>query len=185
MVLETRTKITAEVFYALPEYAAYEFIELIDGEVVIGVGARTKHQMIAGNIHGVCWMFAKQHGGRVFFSPTEVYLDDENIYEPDVLYLAPDSACVVEEKRIVGAPELVVEVLSPSSIKFDRAQKFHGYERHGVREYWIADPSNEALEVWVLSEGKFVRQGVYAPGDTFESAVLKGLTIAVSELLAA
>lgn len=184
MVLQTQTRLTAEEFYALPEYAEHDFIELIDGEVVIGVGARTKHQIVAGNIYPLCWLYTKTHGGQAFFAPTEVYLDERNIFESDVLYLAADSKCEVSETQIVGAPELVVEVLSPSTAKNDRVKKFNAYEAHGVLEYWIADPFNDTLEVQVLREGKFALLGIFAPGDTFESTVLKGMTITVAELFA-
>ncbi|MBK8027598.1 MAG: Uma2 family endonuclease [Chloroflexi bacterium] len=184
MVLETAVKITADTFYALPEYAANEFIELIDGKVVIGVGARTKHQSIVVKCILLMGRILPQQGGQIFTSRTEVALDEFNIYEPDVLYLAPDTRCVVEEKRIVGAPELVVEVLSPSTAKIDRMQKFRAYERHGVREYWIADPANETLEVWLLRDGKFELLGIFAAGDTFDSAVLAGLKVAAAEILA-
>ncbi|MFN8373282.1 MAG: Uma2 family endonuclease [Anaerolineae bacterium] len=182
MTLEVTTRITAETYYQLPEYEHYNLIQLIDGEVVIGMAAIPKHQTVVGNAHVMLWLSAKQHGGKAFTSPIEVYLDQYNVYEPDVVYLAQNSRCVVEEKRLTGAPDLVVEVLSPSTAKVDRDKKFNAYQAHGVREYWIADPANAYLEVWVLRDALFVKSGTFVAGDTFECAVLNGQVIQVGAI---
>lgn len=179
MVVQAQTRMTAADYYALPEYAQHTLIELIDGEVVIKVAPIPLHQQIVGNTHVVLWMIAKQQGGMVFLAPVEVYLDEYNIYEPDVVYLAPNSRCVVEEKRLMGAPDLVVEVLSPGTAKHDRETKFNAYQRHGVREYWIVDPANRYLEQWILQDGAFVKGGTLIPGETFTSPVL-GSSVEVS-----
>jgi Uma2 family endonuclease len=121
---------------------------------------------------------AKKKGEKAFTSPIEVYLDEHNVFEPDVLYLKPDSKCKVEDKRLRGAPDLVVEVLSPSTAKYDRQEKYQAYEKHGVDEYWIVDPIHETLEVWTIAEEQFSRQGAYAKNDSFTSKTL-GETVEV------
>jgi Uma2 family endonuclease len=85
--------------------------------------------------------------GKAFIAPVELYLDEHNIHEPDVLYLSPDTRCKVEEKRLRGAPELVIEVLSPRTARYDRQEKYRAYEQHQVSEYWIVDPVHETVEV--------------------------------------
>lgn len=172
MAVPSKARIKAHVFYQLPEYAQHDTIQLIDGEVVIEMPPIPKHQAIVGEILFLLMTIAKQLGGKAFTSPIEVYLDEHNIYEPDVLYLAPNSTCVVEEKRLNGAPELVVEVLSPSTAKFDRQEKYQAYEAHGVKEYWIVDPVHAVLEIWVLEDEAFIRQGVYDKTDILKSKVL-------------
>ncbi|MEM9953368.1 MAG: Uma2 family endonuclease [Chloroflexota bacterium] len=87
--------------------------------------------------------------------------------------MAKDTQCTVEEKRITGAPELVVEILSRSTAKYDRQQKYKAYEKNGVHEYWIVDPVHETIEIWTLKEKKFERLGVFDKEDTFESTLLK------------
>ena len=168
----TQTRMRAEDYFRLPEYEQHDLIQLIDGEVVIGMPPIPKHQDIVGEIFFMLKTIVKKSGGRVFLSPIEVYFDTHDVYEPDVLYLKPDTACEVGEKRLLGAPDLVVEVLSPSTAKYDRQQKYGAYEQHGVSEYWIVDPAHGTVEVWALAEESYQKQGVYAGEDTFESEVL-------------
>jgi Uma2 family endonuclease len=168
----TPTRVRAADYFDLPEYAQHDLIQLIDGEVVVGMPPIILHQRIVMRIIALFLSVAEKQGGEVLSAPTEVYLDEHSVYEPDVLYLTPQSACNVEEKRLVGPPELVVEVLSPGTAKHDRQQKYRGYERSGVREYWIVDPAHTVIEVWTGDEGRFERIGAYGPGDTFTSPVL-------------
>jgi Uma2 family endonuclease len=181
MAIQPKIRITASEFYDLDAYKNDELIQLIDGEAVISVPPIPKQQAIVVETIFLFKTLAKTKGGSVYTSPIEVYLDNENIFEPDVLYIKPDSACKVEEKRLVGAPNLVVEVLSPSTAKFDRHQKYQAYEKHGVEEYWIIDPIHETLEVWIGKNTKFTRQGAYGKTDSFESQVL-GETVEVKTL---
>lgn len=175
MVESTRTHIKAGDYFQLPEYEQHDLIQLIDGEVVIGMPPVLKHQAIVGEILFLLMMIARKSGGKALTSPVEVYLDDDNVFQPDVLYIKPDNLAIAQgdEKRIAGAPNLIVEVLSPSTARFDRQEKYQAYERHGVGEYWIVDPVHETVEVWNLDEaGRYLRQGAFAGEDTFESAVL-------------
>lgn len=172
MATQSIAKITAESYFQLDDYQEHDLIQLINGEVFIGMPPIPKHQDIVGEIFFLFKTFAKSKGGRAYISPIEVYLDETNVYEPDVLYMSPDSKCKVLGKRLEGAPELVVEVLSPSTAKYDKREKYAGYEQHGVREYWIVDPVHELIDVWTLDGDKFVHQGVYSVDDTFASVVL-------------
>jgi len=182
MVQPIRTRVRAADYFQLPEYAENDLIQLIDGEVMISMPPIPKHQDIADEIFYLFKTIARKSSGRAFFSPIEVYLDEHNVYEPDVLYLKPDSACTVGDKRLMGAPDLVVEVLSPGTAKYDRQQKYQAYERHGVGEYWIVDPVHEVIEVWALGDdASFVRQGAYADDDTFKSVTL-GEDVAVKPI---
>lgn len=165
----------------MSDYETQQFIELIDGEIVIDIPPILKHQAIVREVLLLLGLLARQYGGTAFSSPTEVYLDEHNVYEPDVLYLTPDTTCQLEEKRIVGAPELVVEVLYPSTAKYDRHEKYRAYEHHSVDEYWIVDPIHEVVEVWQLENDKFNRIGAFAEADTFDSHPLN-TTVQVKDI---
>jgi Uma2 family endonuclease len=184
MVENTQTRIRTEDYYQLPEYAQHDLIQLINGEVVIGTIPVLKHQGIVREILMLFTLHARQNGGETFGYMTEVYLDEYNSFEPDVLYICPDNLTITQQddKRIVGTPDLVVEVLSPSTAKYDRQEKYEAYQQHGVSEYWIVDPAHEVVEVWTLGEGgQFVRGGAYGSADSFKSAVL-GETVAVKAI---
>jgi len=181
MAIQPKIRIVAGEYYQLIEYQNNDLIQLIDGEVVVAMPPIPKHQAIVGEIIFIFMTIAKKSGGKAYTSPIEVYFDQHNVYQPDVLYLAPNTTCKTEEKRLVGAPELVVEVLSPSTAKFDRHEKYLAYEKQGVKEYWIVDPVHEIIEVWTLKDARFDRQGAYSVGDSFASLVLAE-TVAVETI---
>lgn len=172
MSVPSTVRIQAEDYYQLPVYSQTDFIQLIDGNVITPLAINLRHQAIVGEILFLLMTLARRLGGKAFTSPIEVYLDEYNIYEPDVLYLTPDSQCIIEDKHLRDAPELVVEVLSPSTAKHDRQEKYITYEKHGVHEYWIVDPAHDTLEMWVNKNGTFERQGVYGKEDSFQSSIL-------------
>ena len=184
MVQVIRRRINAGEYYQLPEYEQHDLIQLINGEVMIGMPPILKHQDIVREILILFALIARKLGGKAYDSPIEVRLDEHNIFEPDVLYIQADNLGITQqdEKRIIGAPNLIVEVLSPSTAKFDRQEKYQAYEKHGVNEYWIVDPVYEVLEVWNLGKDRrFIRQGAFANEDSFESAVL-GETISAKTI---
>jgi len=173
MLQAARTRISAAEYYQLPEYTQRDLIQLIDGEVIIGMPPVPKHQDIVREVLILLGLLARQKGGKAYAAPIEVQLDDHNVFEPDVLYLRPGSRCAVGDKRLTGAPDLVVEVLSPGTARYDRQQKYEAYQAHGVGEYWIVDPAHEVVEVWTLGAGgAFQRQGAFAGEDAFRSVVL-------------
>lgn len=185
MLQPTQTRISAADYYQLPEYDQHDLIQLIDGEVVIDMPPVPKHQRIVREVFFLLISISKNKGGEALSAPIEVQLDEHNVFEPDVLYLKPDSRCVVGDKRLTGAPDLVVEVLSPATARYDRQQKYEAYQARGVGEYWIVDPAHEVIEVWTLGEnGAFQRQGAFAGENTFHSTVLAE-TIAVKAIFTA
>ncbi|MDQ7024051.1 MAG: Uma2 family endonuclease [Anaerolineae bacterium] len=175
MVQPTRTRINTAEYYELPEYHQHDLIQLINGEVIIAMPPILKYQLIVKRILALLIAIEAKTGGIAFPAPTEVRLDDNNVFEPDVLFIQANNLAITQqdEKRIMGAPNLVVEVLSPSTAKFDRQEKYQAYEKHGVDEYWIVDPIYEVVEIWNLGEeGRYIRQGAFANDESFESIVL-------------
>lgn len=166
----TRTRMTAAEFLALPESNRLE--ELLHGEYILNPPPSDAHQKIVGRTHILLNDLIT--GGELRIAPTGVYLDEENFVEPDVFWVSPHNPrCQLREGRYWhGAPDLVVEVLSPGTARHDRVIKFSLYEQHGVREYWIIDPDTQYVEVWRLEGELFALQGSYGPGRRFESAVL-------------
>jgi Uma2 family endonuclease len=165
---QTGTRMTAAEYFELPE--TNKPIQLLAGEIIVSPPPIPAHQRLIGRSYQLLCDLVPD--GEVFLSPIGLYLDEDNVPEPDIVWIAANSRCVVAEKRLEGPPDLIIEVLSPSTARVDRTHKFNLYERYGVREYWLADPEAKYLEVYVLQAGKFVRQGAYGPQDTFHSPAL-------------
>jgi Uma2 family endonuclease len=159
------------------------FVQLINGEIVHTL-ATDPHQLIGGSIYTV--LKVRLGRDRVRIAPVNVYLDDDNYIEPDVFYTGGDDAsCTLKEGKFWhGAPALIVEVVSPSSIRYDRVEKFDLYEKHGVREYWIVEPVALTIEVYALENGVYRRVGGFGAGGSFTSPLLDA-TFNVDELFGA
>ncbi len=109
-------------------------------------------------------------------------LDDENGVQPDLVYVSRERAGIIVERGVEGAPDLVVEILSPSTQARDRGVKMKRYAAAGVPHYWILVPRERALEAYVLGEQGYELTGVYGPGSTFRPELFPGLEVPVDEL---
>lgn len=184
MVIHERIRMTPAEFRQLPE--TNEPTELIYGELIVSPTPVNNYQADVGEIHFFLKQLEKQKPdmGQVVVSPMDVWLD-EHCVQPDVFWVSkPESRCKLgEDGYWYGAPDLVVEVLSPSTAHKDRGVKFDLYQQYGVREYWLADPDGQYIEVFRLENGKFERLGAFGIGQSFTSVVLSGITIQVDTLL--
>lgn len=175
MDAEAKTRVTFEEYMALPE--TNQIVELIDGEIVVNAPV-DKHQKTLWQIVATVSPF--MNTGEARFAPTELHFDDGNTFEPDLFWVSPENQqCFLEEKGRYwhGAPDLVIEILSPSTQANDRGIKFETYQRHGVREYWLVDPEAKFSEIYRHENGRFERQGVFKAGQSFGSAVLNNASI--------
>lgn len=146
--------------------------ELIHGEMIIMTRPTPAHQMISGLVFVFLWFCIRKIGGKAY-QDVEVVLDEHNSIAPDVVYIAKgNTRCQITEKRLYGVPDLVVEILSASTGKRDRDEKYHLYEQFGASEYWLIDPANQYIEIFIQGDGGFKRFGVFAPDDTFTSPLL-------------
>lgn len=171
---------TAEEFLDLPETNHLE--ELIDGEYITLTTPEIVHQKSVLRIGMYLTLFAAH--GETMIAPSAIRFDDDHVFEPDAFWIRPDGDCTPRDRRSwQGAPDLVVEVLLPSTAKRDRGVKFDVYERHGVREYWLIDPDAQFVEVYSRDADAFARQGVYGIGDIFASPVL-GIEVNVETIFA-
>ncbi len=176
----TKTLVTAQEFFALPE--SNQIRELINGEIVVNP-PKDRHQKVSASAYS--FLDRLELGGELRYAPTGLYLDDIDILEPDIFWVSSknDHCSLGDDDYWYGAPDLVVEILSPSSIRYDRVEKFQLYEKYGVREYWIVDPNKPSIEIWVHIDGKLVYQGEFTTDKTFTSTVLD-MKVDVKRLLA-
>lgn len=130
------------------------------------------HQDIVGNVYALLRAYSKQHDGFAHFAPIDVIFENGVTAQPDAMWRSLDSQCARMDKRFYGPPELIVEVLSPSTGRRDRTEKFDLYESQGVGEYWIVEPRDGLIEVYGRDAGSFKRLGGFAEGQAFTSPVL-------------
>ena len=154
-----------------------ERYELLHGELVMAPAPREIHQSILGRLHIDMGVFLDEHNlGYIYFSPFDVVLSDENVVQPDLLFISNERAHIITPENIQGAPDLVVEILSPATAERDRNVKFELYAEHGVHEYWIVDPDARTITVFLLDEGAFEEVDTYSEGETLTSPMLTGFT---------
>jgi Uma2 family endonuclease len=174
--------ITADEFALLPDSDGASYVELIEGEVIVEGGAADIHQMRL--LRMMSHFLPRVKTGTWRIAPLSVRLDDHNVFEPDIFWISPDNTrcTLIDPRTWRGAPDLVIEILSPSTQRRDRDKKFHVYESSGVTEYWLVDPIDDFLEVYRLNDqAKYVRVATAGVGESFESRVL-ALTIDVDLL---
>ncbi len=178
-------------FYTYDDYLKIDDgnrYELIEGELFLTPSPGTRHQFVAGNIFLLVSLYVQKAGsGKVFIAPLDVVLDEpakKNTFQPDVIFISNDRLGIIEEARINGAPDLVVEVLSPATIRRDRGKKSRRYFLSGVKEYWLVDPQERLLEIFVPGEKDWQRTGVYEEEDEepVSSTVLPGLEITARDI---
>ena len=159
--------------------------ETINGrEVLMSPRPATSHTIIAGNIHHIFRRFLKGKRCKVFFEP-DLFLDENNNFVPDIAIICDRDK--IKYNGIYGAPDLVVEVLSPSTAANDRGIKKDTYEKAGVKEYWIVDPASKSIEVYHLQNGRLAFSNVclvYPPEEwermTEDQRAAARLTVKVS-----
>jgi Uma2 family endonuclease len=120
--------------------------------------------------------------GEVFNAPMDVVLDQHNVVQPDLLFISKERLGVITKPNIQGAPDLVVEILSPSTAEWDRATKRRAYEKYGVQELWVVDPEGQTIEVAARKEARLETIQVYPRGTTMVSPVLPGFALDVDHL---
>ena len=155
--------------------------ELISGEFILVGAPNIPHQSASAGLMMEMGVFVRDNDlGRVFSAPTDVILTDPegvNVVQPDLAFVSKEREDIIAHANIQGAPDLIVEILSPSTGRLDMTTKRDLYARHGVAEYWIADPDARTIAVMVLRDGQFEVVGEYGDGDTLTSPTLEGFSV--------
>ena len=155
-----------------------ERYELLHGELVMAPAPLTDHQLVVMELGSQLHTFVKDRNlGAVLSAPTDVVLSDTDVVQPDILFVSNERRHIRTRENIQGAPDLVVEILSPTTAERDRSVKSDLYAQHGVHEYWIVDPYARTITVFLLNEGDFEEVDTYSAGETLTSPILEGLTV--------
>lgn len=153
--------------------------EIIAGVLYVANAPTFDHQYTVFKLARYLGDFVEQHNwGTVIGAPFEVHLTETSRpVQPDLLFLNNEQLPAPGTQTFHGAPSLIIEVISPSSIRLDRQTKFDAYEAAGVAEYWLVDPKARSVEVYTLSRGEYALLGQYTGDEVITSRLLVGLAI--------
>ena len=180
-VLEKQAKRwTYEEYYRLDDDQRYE---IIDGNLLMAPAPDTWHQDWSRELFRILDRHVRTHRlGKVYYAPIDVVLNEENTVQPDLVLIANANLGIVQRRAIFGTPDLLVELVSPSSVRRDRYDKKELYARFGVKEYWIGDPANKSLEILTLKEGRYELHCAAEVKGKLTSLVLSGLEFDLTEI---
>jgi Uma2 family endonuclease len=156
--------------------------EIVEGVLYMSPSPNIIHQRIAGRIFRYLATYIEDAGlGLVLDAPTDVELSPIDVFQPDVLVVLNAGLEKVQELKVVGAPDLVVEVASPSTSTQDRNKKYRVYAKAGVMEYWIVDPGTQTVELLVLEAGEYRSLGIFRGQAKLPSQVVPNLPVRVEQ----
>ena len=177
---ERHTVFTYQDYLNTPDDIRFQ---LIEGALVREPAPTIPHQRTLRKLLMLIVPFVEDNRlGEALFAPTDVYLSDTNVVQPDILFVSAVRAGIITERDVHGPPDLVVEVASPSTRRRDHGVKLEIYARYGVAEYWLVDPAAKAVETLRLENGRFITTSRLGPTDALTSSLLPGLTIPLRKL---
>ena len=157
--------------------------EIIGGKLIMVPAPRTMHQRVKGNIFWFLKDYIRKNDlGVILDAPTDVILSETEKPQPDILFVSKERLDIITEQNVQGAPDLVIEILSPSTAKYDRTEKSRAYYNHGVKEYWIVDPDIMCIEIFVSGESNWNLYKAFSINDVLTSSVLVAFYVEVKEL---
>ncbi len=171
---------TAAHYAALPDDECR--YELIEGVLFMAPSPIGSHQDAAGRFYYYLLPLVEFAGkGKVRIAPFDVQLDEQTLVQPDVLVVLTEHLDRLQPNRLLGAPNLVIEVASPATAIYDRREKCDAYARVGVPEYWIADASSRTVEVLILQDGAYRSLGYFEGKNGLRSLIVPDITAIATE----
>ena len=181
MTVEVIPKLTYAEFRQLPDDG--KRYELVQGRVHLSPAPSTRHQFVARNLQQSLGPFVeKNHLGELLFAPLDVCLSPDTALQPDLVFISSQRLEIIQENFIAGAPDLVVEILSPSTAAHDRATKLNLYAEAGVPWVWLMDPLARTVEVLKLQGNQYLVHSILAGKQTLTSSLFPAWQMTLDEL---
>lgn len=173
-------KFTYEDYLNAPKDKRYE---LLDGDLVALSSPEEFHQRVSILLGAKLVQFTvENHLGRIYHAPFDVVLSDFDVVQPDLIFVSNERADIITPANIQGAPDLVVEILSPSTAARDKTFKRSLYAKHGITEYWMVDLTTKTITILRLGEHGFEVINTYGEGETLTSPTLQGFTLKLYDI---
>ncbi len=177
--------------YTYADYLKWTFaerVELIKGKIFEMSAPSRTHQDLSTFIHGELYDYLKHKNCKVYSAPFDVRLPRKSKDDKDIITVVQPDICVICDKSILdakgclGAPDIVVEILSPSNNVTELRNKYDIYLEAGVKEYWVVSPQDQTFLVYTLADGKYIPSRLMVAGDTMTSSVLEGFSLDLKAL---
>ena len=194
MAITSLSQLDQSAHYTYSEYLKWkfeEYVELIRGKIFPMSAPMSQHQRLVGNLYLELGSYLKGKQCQIFIAPFDVRFptyDDNGELVADTDTVVQPDLCVIcdlgkiDRRGCNGAPDMVVEVLSPSTAKKDLNEKFNLYEEAGVKEYWVIFPDSQAINVYLLQDGKYVVRDVYEEDAKIPVATLPDLVVDLADV---
>lgn len=157
--------------------------EILEGELLMSPSPNTKHQIVLLNLAAVLNSFVERNNlGQIFIAPYDVVLSKYDVVQPDIIFISSKNTKMIKPTHLEGAPDLVIEIISPGSAQRDRIIKRKIYALHGVKEYWLVHPEKERVQMLRLEKGELQRITELTGEDILTSPLLSGLEIQLTDI---
>ena len=174
---------TYDDYLGLPDDQQYQIIE---GELFLAPAPYSDHQRVSRELEFLLLTHVKKHAlGEVFYAPFDVIIDERNVVQPDILFIDKSRLGYIRKRGLFGRPDLAMEIVSPSTTQLDRRKKLALYERCGVPEYWVIDPANRTIEIFLLTEGRYQPLAFAAETGSVKSHLLPGFEVDLAAIMPA
>ena len=181
LTVEKKKKYTVDDYMMLEEGAPFQ---LINNDLIMSPSPIPLHQVISRKIVQAMSNFLdnKNDNGFLVSAPMDVKFDNGNVLQPDILYITEERKSELVKERVEGAPDFIIEILSPSNAYYDLRQKKDIYEKFGVKEYIIIDPIAQNADLYVLKDGLYYLHQKAAKNETLNSVLLQGFGVELGKL---
>ena len=154
----------------------WDLSQIINGEEIMSPSPKARHQIALSNLNRVLDKYVVERDlGQILFAPLDVIFEEDfNHLQPDLIFISKQQAYIIQD-WIRGVPDMVVEIVSQSTIKMDNVVKKEIYERYGVLEYWLLKPEKRVLEIYCLSDGRYSLHALYGENDVVSSPLFQDL----------
>jgi|SRR5579862_408717 len=184
MPIPQELQFTRRDYQALPDTGPRH--QLVEGDLIMAPAPNRYPQEICGNLEFILCSYLKRYPiGKVYHAPFDVYLDELNVFQPDILFVSKANSSILTDIGAEGAPDLIVEILSPSNSELDRERKRKIYAHCGVVEMWIVSPEGRTVQIYRLQEDATKPVAIRGEHETLESGLFPELAIDLREVFAA
>lgn len=188
--MEEMQKSNINTYLDLKKISENKIYSLIDGTLFLHAAPSWQHQKVLKELMLIFGNYLKDKDCEIFSAPFDVFLEAKDELEVDsaTTVVQPDLTIICDKSKLaktgyIGAPQMIIEITSPSTVRLDRVLKFNKYEAAGVKEYWIVEPENKIITCFVLeSDGRYGRPKMFSEGDIIKVATFPDLEVNVDEI---